>query len=196
MKILVVDDTLKQRDAAKKAFVGHNLTVVSTAQEARELLEEKFDNEKFLKLQKEAGFPEDYRSWEEKDEEKKALYNKLSNECYVYPNFDVVLTDLLMPGEKNGLGPQGSQFINEPTPYGFGIALLAIKNKVSKVAIVSMGDHHSHPILWFCDAISGTVFPGFKIFTHIAMSKEEFPDIENPWEIKDWARALKNLLEK
>jgi hypothetical protein len=153
MKILVVDDSAKQREMAEKTLSEHELTIVATALEARELL---------------------------------------SNN----PDFDVVLTDLLMPGEKKGIGPQGFHHIGQEIPYGLGIALLAIKKGIKKVAIVSEGDHHDHPILWFCNSIRGKVFPGLHISTlNVCMRQEDYPDVDSPWEYKDWRRELKYLME-
>ena len=106
-------------------------------------------------------------------------------------NFDVVLTDLMMPGEEKGQSLP--DFIGSPCPYGFAIALLALKVGVPKVAIVSNGNddgnHHLHPILWACDSLEGVILPG----RLMAFVGRNCPT--KHFMIKDWATVLQKLLE-
>ena len=82
-------------------------------------------------------------------------------------DFDVILTDYLMPSEKDGLGPNGGNFNGQLMPYGLTLALIALSTSLNvKVAIVSAGiDHHSHPMVWAADPLSGVEMMGrLKLF--------------------------------
>ncbi len=104
MKILVFDDNADQCKVAQIQLKGHDLTIVSTYDEAQDLLE---DNAKY--------------------------------------NFDVVLTDLLVPASERNLGPKGYHYAGQEMPLGTTIALLALKVGVKRVAIVTDANHHNHP---------------------------------------------------
>lgn len=56
--------------------------------------------------------------------------------------FDIVLTDLLLPTELKTLGGQGLDAVGALGQYGTAVALQAICRGVPEVLIVSLGDHH------------------------------------------------------
>jgi len=93
-----------------------------------------------------------------------------------------------MPGEKEGISPKAQEkFAGISMPYGFTVALLAIKSGVKKVAVVSLGGHHDHPILWFCDDLEGEIIQGFYVdVIRVGMRDDPYT--------KDWGRALKALI--
>lgn len=136
-------------------------------------------------------------------------YSKAKEQFVNGGNFDVVLTDMMMPVEKDGLSPDtnftGS---NRSIPYGFNIALLAAKYGVQKVAIVSNGNasdgnHHNHPVLWATDDLVGCdLFDGkLKVFAGYSSPclKEDSPAVAElfmegkaSW-VKDWAAVLLDI---
>lgn len=120
--------------------------------------------------------------------------------------FDVVLTDLLMPGEPHEINRECDD-IGKPVPYGFNIAFLALRCGVPNVAIVSNGqdmesNHHQHPILRACDTLFGKIIPGLWFFSgcHCPyLSPEEVtrmglaykPYGERDGTIKNWGMILR-----
>lgn len=65
-------------------------------------------------------------------------------------NFDAVLTDVMLPGESEGVG----RGIGDDTPYGLTIALMALSRNIP-VRLVSDLSHHSSPIAWSLDQLKG-----------------------------------------
>ena len=99
----------------------------------------------------------------------------------------------MMPAEDIGGTPEAKKEVGNPTPYGFPIAMLALKHGAKKVAIVSNGqydaNHHTHPVFGACDYLTGRitdqlfVFAGYNCPT---MNKKDLPGVEKPWNFKDW----------
>lgn len=110
--------------------------------------------------------------------------------------WDMVLTDLSMPALSDGQG-EGKRYVGDPTPYGFPLALIALRAGVPKVAIVSNGNHHSHPIFWAADSLHGTIIPGqlwaFTGYDCPLMTEESLPGVNKPWQIKDWSAVVEKL---
>jgi len=135
--------------------------------------------------------------------EAKKLLTSDSEEYYDNPNaFDVVLTDLMMPGEKEGLGNDND--VGKLVPYGFNVAMLALRCGVKKVAVVSNGqgddgNHHQHPVLWACDDLNGFNFEGRLMFftgydcPHMSTDREEVKGIDSPYYLKDWGKVITDL---
>ncbi|MEI6316260.1 MAG: response regulator [bacterium] len=67
--------------------------------------------------------------------------------------FDILLTDLMMPGEKEGVGPTAE--IGKDTPYGLILSILAKNTGVPHVAILTDISHHASPIAWAMDSLLG-----------------------------------------
>lgn len=152
MKILVIDDVKRQRDAAVKQLGDHDITVVETIKEARELLKNQI--------------------------------------------FEVVLTDLMLPAENDGIGGDGENFLDQQIPYGFVIALAALQ-KGSRVAIVTLVNHHLHPVFWAMDSINWYEPITERLIISREVTREFIPfEEETPMEegiIKDWKAALEKL---
>jgi response regulator RpfG family c-di-GMP phosphodiesterase len=68
--------------------------------------------------------------------------------------YDVVLTDLMLPGESNGIS-QTNPEIGVEVPYGLVLAIFAKKIGISHVAILTDISHHSGPIAWAMDILLG-----------------------------------------
>lgn len=167
MRILILDDTQANLDAAAEQLKGHELVLVSSFSRARKRLSPSWDNEK-----------------------KKMVPGE---------RFDIVLTDLFLPGEKEGQGDKGYAFIGEPVPTGLALALLALKVGVGKVAVVSNGNHHHHPLTWALDALQernkksrgevNVVLPG-RLWSFTGY---ECPTTEENRDVKDWAVVFSEI---
>lgn len=115
--------------------------------------------------------------------------------------WDMVLTDLSMPGAEDGQGScDRFDHIGKPTPYGFVLALLAVKAGVPKVAIVSNGNddanHHTRPIFWAADSIDGTIIPG-KLWAFTGYACPHLPynrEAEHLCRITDWAGIVVQMV--
>lgn len=147
MKILVFDDRQIHRNAAiAQLGKDHDLTVVGTYDEAQKLLTPQLDHEK-LSAQLKSQFG-DFSPYRSEDETKKTEYfaaQKVAQEqATTYPNFDVVLSDLLVPASRQAQGSM--ELVGKEMPVGIFIGLLAaVRARAKYVAIFTDSDHHSHP---------------------------------------------------
>lgn len=147
MKILVFDDNPIHRAAAVAQLgVGHDLTVVGTYDEAQKLTLPHFDWEKAdWILKKQFG---DFNAYRSDDDAKKKEYfhakEVAQKTATTYPDFDVVLTDLLVPASDQ---QQASyELVGSEMPVGIFIGLLAaVKGRAKFVAVFTDSDHHAHP---------------------------------------------------
>ena len=64
-----------------------------------------------------------------------------------YPDFDAVLTDLLVPASgQDGIVRDDTGLVGQEMPVGIFIGLLAaVKARAKYVAVFTDSDHHSHP---------------------------------------------------
>lgn len=69
-------------------------------------------------------------------------------------NFDVVMSDLMMPASKNGMGSP-AEFAGKEQPYGLSLIMLAMRTGVKAVGILTDGGHHNHPMIWALDTLRG-----------------------------------------
>lgn len=185
MKILVFDDSPVHRRAAELSLKGHNLTVVGTYDEAQKALVSEVDYDKarqlLPKMLVSVGLPADFEPHSKNksaSEEEKRKFWKTNGEAYEaarnYPDFDAVLTDLLVPASRQAMGPDGYEFIGKEMPLGTVIALLALTVGITKVAVVTDMNHHNHPAsaTLDCFAQNGTgKLPGVNIIctNHVEM---------------------------
>jgi CheY-like chemotaxis protein len=162
MKILVFDDNPVHREAAQAQFTGHDLTIVGTYDEARKLLITAVDHEKSWALRpdilEEMGLDRDYDPNGKGEAANKKFWEadtKAKEQATHHPDFDVVLTDLLVPASKDMLGNEGEQYIGMEMPVGVFIGLLAaVKGGAKHVAVFTDSDHHSHPASACFDAFN------------------------------------------
>lgn len=166
MRILVIDDTQENLDAAIEQLKEHEVITVASFTEAHKLL----GNNKRNDDTGPDGKP--YVRWNEGTTE-----------------FDVVLTDLFMPAASDG---GNTEKAGETTPYGLVFAMAAIRRCVPMVAIVTKGNHHSEPMLWALDLLglefTDEIKPykiGNTMFACCNHTSNKKP--------KDWALALKKL---
>lgn len=186
MKVLVFDDTKAHRISAQVTLKDHELTIVGTYDEAQEALLPKVESQKVKEHMKaELGEP---RFWSEmEDSEEKwtiaknywARERQITKDWTVYPNFDAVLTDLMVPASKKSLGA-GAHLAGQEMPLGTTIALLAIASGIKKVAVVTDIDHHSHPASAALDCFHGVSRGELKILctSRVDMINIDFKTLE------------------
>ena len=156
MKILVFDDSEIHRKTAKLTLQGHNLTIVGTYDEAQAALDAICDHKKkrsiLPNLLEKAGLPVDFDRYGKHADATSADKQKYEEVCEAarklatsYPDFDVVMTDLLVPASAQGMGGEGNQYIGKEMPLGPIIALLALAQGIKNVAVVTDKSHHHHP---------------------------------------------------
>jgi hypothetical protein len=105
-------------------------------------------------------------------------------------SFDLVMTDVFMPGESDGQGHEGDQFVGKLIPVGLVVALLALKYNIKYICIVSDTNHHSHPLAWAMDSLVCSC--GDRIYAFTGYSCPIVKNNDN-W-IKDWAEVVNLLL--
>lgn len=158
LNILVVDDSKNHRDAAATLLRGHNLTIVGTYDEAKELLTPGINYDKLNQLRKEkpaGGFF--YENEEEKRLKEREHDEKLKKEAFYAPNFDVVLLDLMMPASRSAQGGPGLDYVGKEMPVGTFLILLALRAGVKNIGMVTDTNHHHHPASAALDPINRSV---------------------------------------
>jgi len=130
MNILIVEETEKNRKAALVQLgQKHQITIVSSFQEAKEALYVRLDIDFYRRMKKELGtYPSDGHEaaifWIKRAEE-------IHKEALIRPKFDAVLTGLMMR----------DYFSDKQNPLGLSIAFNALNAGVKRVALVcSMED--------------------------------------------------------
>lgn len=147
MRVLVIDDNPIHQMSARQTLVGHNLTIVGTYDEARELLQE--PHASWEAVQEELnrrGYGEDYRK-DLTDEKRLALRKERAQieQELCPPSFDAVLSDLLIPASSQTMGPKGMKYVGQEMPVGFALSLMAAIHGAKYVAVVTDTNHHDHP---------------------------------------------------
>lgn len=151
MRILVIDDTEINLDSAKLTLAGHELTLVSSYDEAYRLLEKPYASEEAVKAElKRRGFTkvDPYDRSKEGTPEWEAYwgeYRRIAAELCPPPPFDAVLCDLLMPAGETNQGSRGHQYVGQEMPVGWALAFMAVLQGAKYVAVVTNLDHHDHP---------------------------------------------------
>lgn len=167
MKILVFDDKEIHRQAALAQLADHDVTVVGTYDEAQELLVSRvdWDKNKLLKKERFGDYHPSVGDKESSDPEVRQKYTEfyaeidgILEQSIVHPDFDVVLTDLIVPASKQSQG-EYSEFVGQEMPVGVFIALLAtVKGKVRYVGLLTDVNHHYHPGSACIDEFNSTPF--------------------------------------
>lgn len=120
-------------------------------------------------------------------------------------DFDVVLTDLLMPASKKKMGPEGMELAGQQMPVGIFLVLMAAKNGARYVGLLSDMDHHGHPASAAIDPFLGgsLKIESAKVQFNNQCADYFLPDLitEDPgWKhpdkvwTKNWREALDKLL--
>jgi len=132
LKILVIEDKKENIEAAKKQLAGHDLTIADSFDEAYKILQPK---DSYIDRNEDAVDPSE---------------------------FDVVLTDVMMPRSSDGkhgicLSGKGQQLADEQgdMPYGPILVLHALQAGIKNIGILTSGDHHSDPVILAFDRLKG-----------------------------------------
>ncbi len=208
MKILVFDDTEANRTSATISLAGHELTIVGTYDDAQDALAPTENCEAgkrtLRRLLVEAGFPGDFypgRGTSKEDSHRyyNLLYTVLPKELEKQANFDVVMTDLMVPASKRQQGPRGERFVGQEMPLGTTIALLALSVGVKNVAVVTDMNHHDHPAaaMFDCFKRSSTENNGVRVIcTNRVGHIEVGVDGEQKIWGKNWGQILQDFIPK
>lgn len=211
MRILVFDDKEVNRKAAEAQLKGHDLTVVGTYDEAQKLLESQIDGEKASAILK--GQFGDFNPYCSDDKMKKSEYfaaRKVADEqATTYPNFDVVLTDLLVPASRQSQSPDSRlRFAGQEMPVGIFIGLLAaVRGNVRHVAVFTDSNHHSHPASACFDAFNYYYGPAEPLVFMVDQCKTilcnggwichfDPHDLTRPLEYKEWSKRSDTIIVK
>lgn len=129
MKILIIEENTDDRKAAEILLSGgeHQITIVSSLSEAKQALSVRND-EAFVKA--EMAKLGEYNQHKDKLEWHRRKH-KINEQSLVYPDFDVVLTCLMLNPESWPIAP---------LPLGLNVALNALSVGIKKVAVVASSD--------------------------------------------------------
>jgi len=169
MKILVIDDTQANLETARQTLAGHELTLVSSYDEAYRLLQK--PRAKFKAVDDELvrrGFtlplwklPAD--QMKAADEEKRCIEDELRPP----PPFDVVLCDLLMPAGEVEQGVMGRKYVGQEMPVGWALALMAVLQGAKFVMVVTNLNHHLHPAAAMLDRLQSVGYDDTKVLIRV-----------------------------
>jgi CheY-like chemotaxis protein len=196
MKILVIDDKELHRNSAEKTLTSHEVTIVSSFDEAMDLMAKKIDIQNVQQLLAEGGFAE---KPEPTDKERWSAYWKAVNDAekksiIPFP-FEVVLTDMMMPMSRSTLAP-GIFNPREQVPYGFVIALKAAGCGAKFVAMVTDVNHHKGAMSAAIDHLGSAYYHEGRIKT-FTVNDAKVAFIHAPFckdrESKDWGQVLADL---
>ncbi len=143
MRILVIDDSQVNRDAAIAQLAGHDVEVAATYDQGVAHFKVEYDDANVERLLAERGVVKNEAVSYDFDYE--AAKNAAQQESIVPCGFDAVLVDLLMPASRHTQGPKGMPFVGQEMPIGIFLVLLAAKSGAKHVALMTDTDHHSHP---------------------------------------------------
>ena len=183
MNILVIEDKELHRTAAQETLAGHDLTIVSTYDEACESFNVQYDEEKVQRLLAEAGWTVKPSGWDQKYYQAEQAAREQSVLPFPY---EAVLIDLMMPMSRQTLGP-GHYRHGEQVPYGLILALRAAERGAKFVAVVTDTNHHQGAMSAALDQLGGCYYqagakPNFVIngaqclFVHTPFKREFVKD--------------------
>ncbi|MCK5415865.1 hypothetical protein KAI92_00380 [Candidatus Parcubacteria bacterium] len=118
------------------------------------------------------------------------IAKNFSEARYIIQNdkIDIVMTDVMMLGGRDGqLQESAMYYANEFVPIGLVVALLALKNEIPEIYIVSDTNPHNHPVIGALDSISGNWSIKCFCSCNCIMIEDE-----NGTSVKNW----KTMLEK
>lgn len=151
LKVLVCDKAIHIQAAYLLLDKDYDLTVATTYEEALEALAPRLNHKKFQSLLgdflEKVGLKRDFGRWDDNDKtgENKKKHSEASEKARKlatsYPDFDVVLTGLLIPD--NSSEEQGEESVGQEMPLGTTIALHALFVGVKRVAVVSDDTHRA-----------------------------------------------------
>lgn len=81
-------------------------------------------------------------------------------------NWDIVLTDLLVPATRKAQGPEGEQHVGKEMPLGSIVVLIAQSHGVKKIGLLTDHNHHNHPASAALDCLAHRGAKGLKHGVH------------------------------
>ncbi|MFA6445722.1 MAG: hypothetical protein WCW14_00525 [Candidatus Paceibacterota bacterium] len=103
--------------------------------------------------------------------------------------FKIVLLDLLVPASGNQQGEKGKEFVGKEMPITPFLLLLAMKNGVKKIGLLTDAGHHDHPASACIDAFGNDPWSVGDI--KIVLSNRDITS-DGGIRVKDW----KSLVDK
>lgn len=152
MKVLVIEDTKRHQESARETLSDHELTIVTSFDEAIEALDTQYDEARIEQLKAESGLAYG-------DDGYREMLSEVTSQCTLPLPWDVVLTDMMMPMSKANLAPSVHNH-RELIPYGFIIALRAAEAGAKLVAVVTDVNHHMGAISAAMDNLSSPSYHG------------------------------------
>lgn len=185
MRILVIDDREINREAALAQLADHEVTVVSSYDEALNLISGSVPRDDVLR-----ALGRSRRGGNCIDDEFRAKEEELRPKF----NFEIVLVDLMMPASDRTLGQGCEHRRGDPMPYGFPLMIkiaMEYPEKVNHIAIVSDVNHHNHAMSAALDPLGGYYDSRLKMngidccFIHAHLKEDGS---------KNWDYALKRVV--
>lgn len=179
MKILVVDNDQKHQESARQTLAEHELVIVENFDQAQEILSPKINWKEYERLVIEENLSD-------REAKKRAMPK---------PDFDVVLSDLLMAkGSDSGMGERGRILIRQEMGYGYPIVFLAANAGVPLIGVFTDKNHHDHPMSYTFDFVGGYRNDDFTVNSSRVMFRhcENFTASRG----KDWSWLLYNLTKE
>ncbi len=160
LRILVVDDSPLHQKSALLTLNKHKVTTVGDQESAyRQLHNSWKDEEELARQLKKRHLPSTFReaihSGSAKKEEWQKQHQEIMKEHY---QWDVVLSDLLMPAGKILQGANGIPYVGQEMPIGWALALYAALQGARLIAVVTDIDHHDHPASALLDLMKNRIF--------------------------------------
>ncbi len=85
----------------------------------------------------------------------KLLRGRIYAENPSFPQWGIVLVDLMLPASMCGVHGGGESFEGEQMPLGTILAFMALRNGTKKVAVITDTNHHHHPASAALDNFGG-----------------------------------------
>ena len=158
MRIIVIDDKPENLASAKQTLIGHELVLVSTHDEATELLKLQPPQKDVRKVYLAEGRPdmENWRAWDKLSREERTPHCVRMEEIRASLTpapFDAALIDLMMPA--GSYTQRDGEHIGQSMSVGYPLALLAaLKSGAKYIAVVTATNHHCHPMAATVDHLS------------------------------------------
>jgi CheY-like chemotaxis protein len=218
LKVLVVEDGLANIEAARKQLADHDLTVISSYDEAHYIITTVIDEDALKKMvsvelpghkvsvtwggsfRKLYGFDIIYFDGK-KEGHKMIAWNKdhplhdfvkRAEVACAHPAFDVVLTDVMMPKHRF-MNSEGKLVVDSEMPYGPMIAFRAIQFGIKKIGILTSGNHHKNHFIYAFHGLSGFTSGDIKL---CCSQGDDLPECKNDAgeSVKNWKALLNRLL--
>ncbi|MFA7302256.1 MAG: hypothetical protein WC030_00710 [Candidatus Paceibacterota bacterium] len=124
-------------------------------------------------------------------------YDEAQDALVACADYDVVLTDLMVPASAREQGSTGRALVGQEMPIGTTIALLAVMLGVKNVCVFSNMNHHHHPAVAALDVfweITAQRTTAKKVVNIQCYSGDEGMVDTDLGKGKNWASVLRHLM--